>query len=77
MSSARVPPGKIRFTDEVECVRREAKKLRAQGVKVIIAMGHSGLPKDKEIAEAVPEVSLVVGGHTHTFLYSGPTTGGE
>lgn len=70
-------PGKVRFTDEVECVRREAKKLRAKGVKVIIAMGHSGLPKDKEIAEAVPEVSLVVGGHTHTFLYSGPTTEGK
>ncbi|CAN7987986.1 unnamed protein product [Ixodes hexagonus] len=70
-------PGKVRFTDEVECVRREAKKLRSQGVKVIIAMGHSGLPKDKEIAEAVPEVSLVVGGHTHTFLYSGPTTDGK
>lgn len=70
-------PGKVRFTDEVECIRREARKLRAEGVKVIIAMGHSGLPKDKEIAEAVPEVSLVVGGHTHTFLYSGPTTDGK
>lgn len=70
-------PGKVRFTDEIECVRREAQKLRAEGVQLIIAMGHSGLPKDKAIAEAVPEVSLVVGGHTHTFLYSGPTTDGK
>ncbi|KAL1425887.1 hypothetical protein MTO96_018772 [Rhipicephalus appendiculatus] len=67
-------PGKVRFTDEVECIQREAQRLRRdEGVQVIIAVGHSGVPRDVEICERVPEVSLVVGGHTHTFLYSGPT----
>ncbi|XP_070394293.1 protein 5NUC-like isoform X2 [Dermacentor albipictus] len=70
-------PGRVRFTDEVECIRREAQRLRREeGVRVIIAMGHSGVPRDVEICERVPEVSLVVGGHTHTFLYSGPTADG-
>ncbi|XP_050028325.1 protein 5NUC-like isoform X1 [Dermacentor andersoni] len=70
-------PGRVRFTDEVECIRREAQRLRREeGVHVIIAMGHSGVPRDVEICERVPEVSLVVGGHTHTFLYSGPTADG-
>lgn len=70
-------PGKVRFTDEVECIQREARKLRAKGVQIIIAMGHSGVPRDVEICQRVPEVSLVVGGHTHTFLYSGPTVDGK
>lgn len=70
-------PGKVRFTDEVECIQREARKLREEGVQIIIAMGHSGVPRDVEICERVPEVSLVVGGHTHTLLYSGPTVDGK
>lgn len=70
-------PGKVRFTDEVECIQREARKLRAEGVQIIIAMGHSGVPRDIEICQGVPEVSLVVGGHTHTLLYSGPTENGK
>lgn len=69
-------PGKVRFTDEVDCIRREAQKLRSEGVQVIVAVGHSGVPRDVEICQRVPEVSLVVGGHTHTFLYSGPTVDG-
>ncbi|XP_077485702.1 LOW QUALITY PROTEIN: protein 5NUC-like [Amblyomma americanum] len=69
-------PGRVRFTDEVECIRREVQRLRRDGVRVIIALGHSGVPRDVEICERVPEVSLVVGGHTHTFLYSGPTVDG-
>ncbi|XP_030371338.1 snake venom 5'-nucleotidase-like isoform X2 [Scaptodrosophila lebanonensis] len=41
------------------------------GVNIIIALGHSGYKKDKEIAEKCPEVDIVVGGHSHTFLYTG------
>lgn len=70
-------PGKVRFTDEVECIQREAIKLRAAGVSIIIAMGHSGVLRDVEICQSVPEVSLVVGGHSHTLLYSGPTVNGK
>lgn len=68
-------PGKVTFTDEIECVKREAAKLKSQGASFVIAMGHSGVPKDIEIAKAVSDVGLVVGGHTHTFLYSGPMNG--
>lgn len=41
------------------------------GVKVIIALGHSGYPVDMNIARDCPLVDVVVGGHTHSFLYSG------
>lgn len=39
-----------------------------EGVRIIIALGHSGIEKDLEIAEKCPQVDLVVGGHSHTFI---------
>lgn len=59
------------FTDEVSTITAESEKLKAQGVKTIIALGHSGFEMDKIIAEKVPLVDLVIGGHTNTFLYNG------
>ena len=40
-------------------------------MNIIIAVGHSGFKKDKEIAKQVPLVDVVVGGHSNTFLYTG------
>ena len=36
---------------------------------VLIALGHSGYEKDKELASRVPHLDLVVGGQSHSFLY--------
>ncbi|GIY15803.1 protein 5NUC [Includes: UDP-sugar hydrolase [Caerostris darwini] len=38
-----------------------------------MAVGHSGFAVDQQIAKEVPEIDVVVGGHTNTFLYTGPT----
>ena len=64
------PDGEVAFTDEIASVRREAEKLDAEGVKVIIALGHSGYETDIVLAKQVPLLDLVVGGHSHTFLYT-------
>ncbi|XP_077555879.1 protein 5NUC-like isoform X2 [Haemaphysalis longicornis] len=64
-------PGNVTFRNDLESIREEAEKLYAQGVKVIIAVTHSGYTRDIEIAKEVPHVDLVVGGHTNTFLYTG------
>ena len=45
--------------------------LTSQGINKIIAVGHSGITKDLEIAAKVKGVDIVVGGHTDTFLYTG------
>ncbi|MNI28420.1 Trifunctional nucleotide phosphoesterase protein YfkN precursor [compost metagenome] len=43
------------------------KKLRRQ-VDLIVVMSHLGLPLDRELAESIPEIDLIIGGHTHHLL---------
>ncbi|XP_023933132.1 5'-nucleotidase [Lingula anatina] len=64
-------PGALIFTEEVAAVQAEADKLTSQGIDKIIALGHSGFPVDKKVAEFVTGVDIVVSGHTNTFLYTG------
>ncbi|KAL5284335.1 hypothetical protein ACFFRR_006554 [Megaselia abdita] len=63
--------GSVVFNDEIGVINRESKKLKNQGVEIIIALTHSGYDKDKEIASKCPEVDIVVGGHSHSFLSNG------
>lgn len=64
-------PGPVKFLDEIPILKVLAKEAKAAGAKIVIALGHSGFEMDKAIAEQVPEVDVVVGGHTDTFLYTG------
>ncbi|XP_058127656.1 protein 5NUC-like [Anopheles ziemanni] len=65
------PASTVAFTDEIKAINIEAAALKAQGVNILIALGHSGLERDRAIAAGCPEVDVVIGGHSHTFLYSG------
>jgi 5'-nucleotidase len=40
-------------------------------VDIIIALSHAGLDVDREVAAAVKDVDVIVGGHSHSFLYTG------
>ncbi|XP_057320814.1 protein 5NUC-like [Microplitis mediator] len=63
--------GRVVILDEIESIRDQVKILKQKGVNIIIALGHSGYERDKEIAKAVDDLDLVIGGHTNTFLYNG------
>ena len=65
-------PGKyIKFYDEVSSVRQQVNMLKRKGINKFIALGHSGIEVDIEIAKSVPDIDIVIGGHTNTFLYTG------
>lgn len=64
-------PKPVKFLDEIPVLRNLSKKAKEDGAKVVIALGHSGFTMDKEIAMNVPDVDVVVGGHSDTFLYTG------
>lgn len=62
---------KLKFLDEVETVNDEAKRLKEKGVDIIIVLSHCGLDVDRTMAAKCPLIDVIVGGHSHTFLYSG------
>lgn len=63
--------GQVNILPEVEAVRAEAERLTAEGVKMIIVLSHCGLETDREIAKHGGPIDIIVGGHSHSFLFSG------
>lgn len=62
-------PGKnITFSVPANAVAVEVGRLEAQGVNKIIVLSHSGYDVDLAVAEAVPGVDVIVGGHSNTLL---------
>ncbi|KAF7493503.1 5'-nucleotidase [Sarcoptes scabiei] len=67
------PGNLVSFTDEIDSIRKEIEFLKNNhnDLGIFIALGHSGYDRDIEIAEKIPELDVVVGGHSHTYLFSG------
>jgi 5'-nucleotidase/UDP-sugar diphosphatase len=57
----------VKITEEVETARRMVAMLRPQA-DIIIAISHSGEEVDQRIANAVPGVDVIIGGHSHSRL---------
>jgi 5'-nucleotidase len=49
------------FVDEVD-------KLKASGINKIVLVTHCGVESDKILAQSIPEIDVIVGGHSHTRL---------
>lgn len=62
------PSDAVIFTPEIESLSADVATLQEEGVTKIIALNHVGITKDMEIAEAVPGIDAVVGGHSHTLM---------
>ena len=71
--TSNVPPGLV-LEDEVEAVAREVEKLKAQGIDIIVAIGHSGYAMDQKLAAEVPDIDIIVGAHSHSFLFTENST---
>ena len=62
------PGAGIIFQDEIESLTADVEILKKEGVNIVIALTHVGLPKDLEIIKAVPGIDVVIGGHSHTKM---------
>jgi 5'-nucleotidase len=64
----------VSYTDPIGAARRAAEELRNAGCSLVICLSHLGYrydvdrPSDTALAELVPEIDLILGGHTHTFM---------
>ncbi|EKE02175.1 MAG: 5'-Nucleotidase protein [uncultured bacterium] len=57
----------IKILDDIQTAKKLVKKLNNK-VDFIVVLSHIGLQDDIELAKQVPEIDVIVGGHTHTFL---------
>lgn len=68
------PATELTFTDIVSVSRVYASMLRDRGADIVICLSHSGVwsdidrSEDEQLAMAVPEIDVIVSGHTHTKL---------
>jgi 5'-nucleotidase len=71
--------GAVTFADAIETAKEMVTVLReTEKVDVVIALSHGGVEKDKDgrytdgddvrLAQAVPGIDVVIGGHSHTAL---------
>ncbi len=60
--------GDVKFTDPTESGRKAVKKLQQEGADIVVALTHSGVQEDRELAQEVAGIDLIVGGHCHTAL---------
>ncbi|XP_060664932.1 apyrase [Drosophila nasuta] len=68
--------GKLIFRNESDAIREEAALLKEQGANIIIVISHCGYEVDQTIAAVAGDViDVIVGSHSHTFLYTGTPPG--
>jgi 5'-nucleotidase len=63
------PGPNVEFRNPCETAKAVVSQLRAQGVKVIVALTHLSMQEDKEVAKC-SDVDVIIGGHEHTLLES-------
>lgn len=62
-------PGEtVIFSSAIDAAQAEVDALTGGGINKIILLTHVGLSKDMELAEALTNVDLIIGGHSHTLL---------
>lgn len=68
------PESGLVFDDIVESAKKVVDELKNEGVDLIICLSHSGtfedidISEDEILAKAVPDIDVIVSGHTHTRL---------
>lgn len=64
----------LRSLPPVPTVRRYLPEL-TEACDLVVVLSHLGIEGDRELARAVPEIPLIVGGHSHTPLRGGLQVG--
>lgn len=55
------------FVNVLDTVVNTVKEIQANGINKIILISHLGFEADKELAQHISGISLIIGGHSHTL----------
>jgi 2',3'-cyclic-nucleotide 2'-phosphodiesterase (5'-nucleotidase family) len=61
--------GEFVFLDRHETAKKMVEKLEQEDVDIIVALTHSGVKEDRELAKNVNGIDVIIGGHSHTALH--------
>jgi 2',3'-cyclic-nucleotide 2'-phosphodiesterase (5'-nucleotidase family) len=59
------------FLREENALKEAAAEAKQEGAVLCIALTHVGFDRDREISDALREIPLLIGGHSHTYLKKG------
>ncbi|XP_052229236.1 trifunctional nucleotide phosphoesterase protein YfkN-like isoform X2 [Dreissena polymorpha] len=62
-----IDPADIIYEDFVIVGNRLAKELRDEGADIVVALTHMRWPNDRRVAQEIPGVDIVLGGHDHDY----------
>ena len=65
LTTARKNADGLTFEPPVPAAKEEVAELKRQGAQVIVALTHLGFDADEQLAQAVPEINVIVGGGSH------------
>lgn len=68
LSSVSSPSDQTATVSALESGRTAVEILAGMGIDKIVVLSHLGYPQDIRLAESLPGVDVIVGGHTHTVL---------
>lgn len=59
---------RLRVAPLAATVKGEIRQLRKKGAEVIIVLSHSGVEAERQLAEEVEGIDIIIGGHSHTLV---------
>ena len=66
----------LHFPDFYELAETKIQELHQKGASLIVVLSHLGLEDDRRLAEKVPGINLIIGGHSHDRLPTGEVHNG-
>ncbi len=60
--------GTLKFLDPIQAAKDVVARARRAKADVIVALTHQDMADDKQLAAAIPEIDLILGGHEHVPL---------
>ncbi|AJD92199.1 hypothetical protein JMA_28820 [Jeotgalibacillus malaysiensis] len=58
-------PGNVNFNDYTTAAKEAVAYFEEAGINKIIGLTHIGVGNDRRLAAAVPEIDIIIGGHSH------------
>jgi hypothetical protein len=68
-------PKELKASPAFASATAQVKALKAKKVDLIVALTHEGGDKDQELAQKVPGIDMIIGGHSQSFFQTPITVG--